>query len=270
MIVVCAVHILKAQSLRYSIALPYTCISAYSSSQQDPFSFTANQASLANVKQSGAGVYGERRFMLAAVSSYSAVATIPSNRGNFGIQINYAGYKDFNENKLGLAYGKSLGKLIDLGIQFDYYSCRIPSYINASAISFETGILLHFSDRFQGGVQVYNPVGGKLGKTGDEKLASVYSFGLGYDASDDFFASVNIIKEEGRAINITGGFQYRFEGRFFIRAGIMSESSTGFAGAGIGWGNMRLDICGSYHPQLGFSPGILLTTNFGHNKAAIK
>ena len=39
---------LIAQSLRYSIALPYTSLSGYSNKQNDAFSFTSNQAALAN------------------------------------------------------------------------------------------------------------------------------------------------------------------------------------------------------------------------------
>jgi hypothetical protein len=31
---------------------------------------------------------------------------------------------------------------------------------------------------------------------------------------------------------------------------------------------MRLDVSGSYHPQLGFSPGVLFITNFGNKNSA--
>ena len=51
----------------------------------------------------------------------------------------------------------------------------------------------------------------------------------------------------------------------FVKAGFISESGTPYAGAGIGWKNLRLDISSSYHPQLGFSPGILLIMNFKKN-----
>jgi len=60
---------LIAQSLRFSIALPYTSLSGYSNKQNDAFSFTSNQAALANTKQTSVGVFGERRFLLAETSS---------------------------------------------------------------------------------------------------------------------------------------------------------------------------------------------------------
>ncbi len=74
---------------------------------------------------------------------------------------------------------------------------------------------------------IYNPIGGKLGKDG-EKLATAYKFGLGYDASENFFVSSEIIKEEDKPINVIGGFQYRFAQQFFVRAGFTSESSSVF------------------------------------------
>ena len=110
---------LIAQSLRYSIALPYTSLSGYSNKQNDAFSFTSNQAALANTKQTSVGVFGERRFLLAETSSYAAALAIPTKLGNVGVSMNYAGFKNFNENKIGLAYARSLGKKVDIGVQFN-------------------------------------------------------------------------------------------------------------------------------------------------------
>ncbi len=265
----CSVHNSTiAQSLRYSIALPYVGLSAYSTQQTNPISFTANQAALAGVKQAGMGLYGEKRFLLAATNAYALAIAMPTKLGNFGVGLNYAGFKNFNENKIGLAYAKSLGAKVDIGIQFNYYSYRIPSYGSASSINFEAGTIIHFTDKLNGGIHVYNPLGGKLSNTDNEKLASAYKVGLGYDASENFFISSEVIKEEDKPVNVVAGFQYHFARQFFVRAGFISGSSTPFAGAGIGWKNMRLDVSGSYHPQLGFSPGILLIANFG-NKSII-
>ena len=254
--------LLLSQSLRYSLAQPYISLSAYSSKQNDPLSFTGNQAALAQLKSAGVGVFGERRFLLSETSTYTLGASLPTRMGNFGIQLNYAGFKNFNENKICLAYARKLSKLLDVGVQFNYYGYRIPAYGNASTINFEIGALIHLTDRLNAGIHVYNPVGGKLGKSKDEKLASAYKFGLGYDASDRFFISCEIIKEEDKPVNIIAGLQYHFVKQFFIKAGFISESTTAYAGAGVAWKNLRLDISSSYHPQLGFSPGILLIMNF--------
>ncbi|MCY7290737.1 MAG: hypothetical protein LH615_00995 [Ferruginibacter sp.] len=251
-----------AQSLRSSVSMPYIGAGAYSTKQTDPFSFTVNQAALAQVKNAGVGVYGERRFLLADNSVYAIATAIPTKMGNFGVQVNYAGFQNFNEHKAGLAYGRSLGKKIDIGVQFNYYGYKIPAYSNASTINFEGGAIIHLSEKLNAGIHIYNPVGGNLGKASNEKIASVYKFGLGYDASENFFVSTEIVKEEDQPINVIGSFQYRFKKQFFARAGFRSDNSTGFAGAGFLFNNIRIDVAASYHPQLGISPGLLLMYNF--------
>jgi hypothetical protein len=262
----CLINSIMAQSVRYSVALPYVGLSAYSAQQTDPLSFTANQAALAGLKQTGVGLYGERRFLLAATSAYTMAVAVPTKMGNFGVQLNYAGFKNFNESKIGLAYARRLGAKIDIGVQFNYYSYRIPAYDNASAINFEAGAIIHFTDKLNGGIHIYNPSGGKLSNRDNEKLGAAYKIGLGYDASENFFVSGEIIKEEDKLVNVVAGVQYHFAKQFFARAGFTSVSSTPFAGAGIGWKDMRLDVFGSYHPQLGFSPGVLFVANFGGKK----
>jgi hypothetical protein len=242
--------------------MPYVSLGAYSKQQADVFSFGNNQAALASVKNTSVGIYGERRFLLNETSLYSLAAAVPTSLGNFGLQLNYAGFKNFNENKIGLAYSRSLGRKLDIGIQFNYYGYRIPAYGNASTINFEAGAIVHFSEKFSGGIHIYNPVAGKLGKTSDEKLASAYKLGAGYDASENFYISAEIIKEEDKPVNVTGGIQYHFKKQFFVRAGFVSETTSGFGGVGVAWKNLRLDVSASYHPQLGFSPGILLIANF--------
>lgn len=264
-----------AQSLRYPVSQPYIGLPAYSLQQNDALSFTGNQAALAQLKQAGVGVFGERRFMLKETSVYTLGAALPSRLGNFGLQLTYAGFKNFNETRMGLAYARKLGKFMDVGVQFNYYGYKIPAYGNASAIFFELGAIMHLSDKLNAGIHVYNPVGGKLGTSAPlntsaplsiEKLASVYKMGLGYDASDKFFIGAEVIKEEDKPVDVIAGFQYHFAKQFFIKAGFASGSTMVYAGAGVGWKDIRLDISSGYHPQLGFSPGILLLIHFKSKK----
>ncbi len=250
------------QSLRYAMSMPYIRLGAFSNKPQEPFGFTANQAALARMDKGSLGCFGERRFLLSENSVFALAAAIPSKQGNFGVELNHAGFKNFNENKIGLAYAKKLSKLLDLGIQFNYYSCQVPQYGNAASLHVEIGAIAHFSENFCGGIHAYNPVGGFLGKGKSEKLASAYSFGLGYDASEFCNVSASIIKEEDKPVNVIAGVQYQFEKQFFAKVGCMSESSSFFAGFGLGWRNLRLDLSGSFHPQLGFSPGVLLILQF--------
>jgi hypothetical protein len=241
-------------------------LGAYSYNFVDAFSGTSNQAALAQLRSGGFGVYSERRFSLAEFNQYSAIVALPTKQsGTFAVQADYFGYSDYNESQLGLAYGRKVAERIDVGIKLNYHSIRIAGYGNTSTVNVEVGSIFHLTDKFHAGFHVYNPVGGKLGKNTDEKLASIYKFGFGYEPSKKFFLSTEIVKEEAQPVNVNVGLQYNLQEKLFLRTGISTQTNNSYAGIGLTLGQLRLDINAAYHPQLGVTPGLLLLFNF--NKA---
>lgn len=252
----------KAQSVRTPVSAAYIGLGAYSSNQSDVFSISSNQASLSQIKEAVAGVYGERRFLLAETNFFSAVVAVPTKHGNFAFEADYFGFKNYNESQVGIAYARSAGNKLDLGIKFNYYSFRIPGFESPSTINFEIGAIAHLTEKLNAGIHFYNPVGGQLSKTENDKLGSIYSFGIGYEVSNNFLISAEIVKQEDLPVNINAGVQYHFAQQFFVRFGIASQNESPFAGAGIAWNQFRIDISASYHPQLGVSPGLMLLIYF--------
>jgi hypothetical protein len=247
-----------SQITRRPVASPYIGLGAYSISHADVFSFTSNQASLAQLKNISAGVYGERRFLLSELNYYTAAVALPTSSGNFGIQTGYFGFSDYKETQIGLAYGRKLGSKLDIGVQFDFNSLQIAGYGNSSAINFQIGTIMHLSEKLHAGFHAYNPVGGKFGKDNQEKLASVYTAGMGYEASEKFFVSAEIQKEENKPVSVNAGMQYKFLQQLLVRGGISSATSVVYAGVGLQLKSFRLDITTSHHPQLGVTPGLML------------
>jgi hypothetical protein len=88
--------------------------------------------------------------------------------------------------------------------------------------------------------------------------------GLGYDVSKLLMIAAEMVKEENSLVNLNAGVQYQMAKQFFVRVGISSATASSYGGVGICWNNMRLDISGTYHPQLGWSPGLLLLFNSGN------
>jgi hypothetical protein len=250
------------QTLRRPVAAPYTGLGTYSLNHNDVFSFTSNQASLAELKNAAAGVYGERRFLLNELNNYNATIAWLTHSGNFGLKASYFGSADYNETQLGLAYARKLGSKVDIGVQFNYNGIRVAGYGNSSAASFEAGSIFHITGKLYTGFHINNPVGGKFGKDQQEKLPSVYSVGFGYDASEIFFFSAEIIKEEDQPVDVKAGLQYKFIPQLLARVGMSSATSSVWFGVGLYLKSFRLDITASYHPQLGITPGLLLIFNF--------
>ncbi len=261
LIAVIIVYPATAQVIKQPLSVQYSGLEAYSKNFSDIFSATSNQASLAQLKTGGFGVYGEKKFLLDELNSYSVVAALPTSSGVFGMEGDYFGSAAFNENELGILYARKITSHVDIGAKFNYYTVRIPGYGSASAINFEAGMIFHITDKLHTGIHIYNPAGSKLGKYGNEKLASVYRSGIGYEVSEMVFVSAEIVKQQNRQISVNAGLQYNLQKNVFIRTGISTLTNNSYAAVGLQLSFARIDLNAAYHPQLGFTPGLLLLFN---------
>lgn len=236
----------------------YTRLTAYSQRFADAFSFTANQASLAEAKHFSAGLYSEKRFLLKALSSYTAALVLPTPSGSFGLKGCYSGEASFSRSSLGLAYGRNLGGKLALGLQFSYFGLQAAGYGSASTILVEGGLLFQLSPQWKVGAEAYNPLGNGLGKEGIEKLPTLYSVGTGVDLSPQVYIGVEAQKEKGWPVSMIGNIDYRPAERLVLRLGLQPEAAAYFFGFGVQWKRFRVDVSVSLHPYLGTSPGLLL------------
>lgn len=252
-----------AQAIHSPIAPYYPSSGSYSKNFQDAFSLLSNVAASAKFEDFQAGVYGERKFMLAETSLYTAVISAPVYSGSFSLETDYFGFSAYAESQIGLGYALSLSPQIDVGVKFNHYQVRIPAYQHASAVNFELGALLHINEQLHTGVSIYNPLNSPLGKNTGERIASVYKTGIGYEWSSSFFTQLEILKERGTDADVHLAIQYKPLEQFFGRAGIYTESSLSYFGVGFLYHRLRMDISVSLHQQLGVSPGLLLFYQWG-------
>jgi hypothetical protein len=229
-------------------------LNAYSN-VPDPFSAFNNQAALAQVKSKSMGLYGERRYMIDGLNNYLAVGALETRSGCFGIELGYFGFNRFNQSRAGLAYALALGSRMNLGVEFNFHSLTIPGYGKASALGFELAALFHLTDKLTAGMQMSNPAGGKFGQAGKEKLPSVYSAGIGYDPSREFFAGIEIVKQELMPAYINAGMQYSGIPGIAIRTAFTSASNSWWVAICYLWRTLSIGISIGFHPVLGITPG---------------
>ncbi len=245
-----------AQSLLSRPPLSFASLDAYSQRSRDAFSFSRNPASLPGLDKSVAGIYAERRFMMEESGLYVMSFATPTSLGHFGAEFSYAGFSLYHEQSMSVAYARSLGRKIQSGLRFQYHGYSISGYGGAGIVSGEIGILIRPGPSWTVGFSAMNPVGSQAGQKATDWPNAVLSWGLGADVSEQLYAMVEARKETNRPVVITSGIQYMIQRQFFLKAGFQSASGTGFAGAGFVSRKYRIDITGSYHPWLGFSPAI--------------
>lgn len=250
------------------VAARYLSLGAYSRQFNDVFGTRANAASLGSLKQGGIGVYGERRFMLENLNMYNLSAAIPTNSGTFGLNGTYFGFTESNQTQLSLSYGRKVLETLDIGASFHYHTISQSGiYGSSSAITGSISMLMHLTEKITAGVNAYNPFRASWSKVADEeRLPSRYTLGIGYDASDKFYLTGELEKEESQPLNVNVALHYQLIPQLFVRGGIASQTSSYFAGLGLQLSDFRLDMATSFHPQLGISPGIVLLYHFGKKK----
>lgn len=245
----------EAQSLTDILsAVPFQ-LSSYST-DKNAFCFLGNTAALSRVRHFSAGVAGERKFMLPELSTYAAAICLSTPSGNFGWMASRYGGQIFSATTIGLAYARSMGKL-DLGVQFNFVSGKIPSYKTVSSFDFSLGCLYKLTEGLQMGIQVSNPVWKNKNPNVQTKPFTC-SFGLGWKMSDMVSICTLLEKTEDQPTDLKTGISYRFDKKLETHLGLSVDGAGFYVGAGYVLAGMEINVTMVVHQRLGMTPGMAL------------
>jgi hypothetical protein len=231
---------------------------AYSKKFTDIFCLANNPASVTGSEGFSSGVYSERKFMFKELSQYYLVLAHSTAHANIGIRLHYSGFSDYNESSASLGYGRDLGKL-QAGIRFNYHKISISGYGSVSTWSADLSVIWELSEKLHAGIQAINPMPVFFGQDKTEQYDSLYKLGMGYELSDNCFVGGEVCKETGLPVNVQLLLQYRLVARLCFRGGLNTNVGQPFAGLEWVFKELRLGIDGSYHPDLGFTPALMIS-----------
>jgi len=221
-------------------------------SLSDFWSIQNNPAGMALQPSLSAGVYYENRFLMKELSLKGAAVVAPTRFGVLGLSFNQFGYTLYNENKFGLAYARSFGKLLRIGLQLDYQTTNIAeNYKDASFVTFELGVQSTLNEKLSLGAYVYNPVRMEIADYPDESTPMVMRFGLTYSLNPEFIGVAEIEQNFQTKASLRVGLEYAIQQKFFIRTGISTNPGLLTMGAGIHFRQLQFHIAASMHQLLG-------------------
>lgn len=250
--------VMKAQEIRAPLAAPYPSMTAYSRSFSDAFSSLSQPAATVTVPRSSFACYGEHGFLLAELGLYRLGIVLPVSSGRFGFQAAYAGSPLSRRSSVSLGYARKLGKWLDLGLRFNYHALRISGYGQAQAPSVDAGVRFQVTDRWHTGFSVLHYSRPDHGKVREAALPTLVSLGTGYEFSRKLFLTALLEKEAHRPVNLVSALLYRVLPALEWRMGIATATSQLWGGVGIRLRPFWAHVTAQYHPQLGFTPGLLL------------
>ncbi len=216
-----------------------------------------NQAGLAKLESTELAVNYENKFGLSQIGTQSGVLGVPTKFGTFAGTYRRYGYTDYSENNLGLAYARTLGQYISVGIQFDYlFYHQSSGYDNTGAFLLQVGIIAHPVENLQIGAQIYNPTMTTLINYDDEPVNTILRFGAGYTFVEKVLLTSEVevsVEEDGR---FKFGVEYEPVDDLFVRTGVATAPNQYFLGLGYRLKSLVIDISASTHETLPLSSQI--------------
>jgi len=222
-----------------------------------------NQAGLAFLNKISLGFHHENKFIIPQFSLKSFAAVIPTKPGTMGFSYSYFGYSQYHETKIGLSFGKALGKSFAAGIQLDYLHTFIAEeYGNQGNLAVEAGILaMPFKNLFIG-AHVFNPTRTKISSYNEERVPTIIRAGIGYKFAGKIFIGIETEKElESRPI-YKSGIEFMFLENLFVRTGISTNPTQNTFGIGYSYKGIKADLAFTLHQQLGLTPHFSLMFSF--------
>lgn len=233
----------------------------------DGWSIHHNQAGLGFLKQSSAGAYYENRFLLPELAVNGGYFATLTKFGTIGVSARSFGYSLYRESKVGIAYARSFGPNLSIGMQLNWEQVMLNDiYGNRNTLTAEIGALYKFNDKFTLGAHLYNPTRSSLADFNNERLPTIIRFGLSYKVNRKTMLVGEVEKNIYAPESFKAGLDYELVSVLYLRAGVSNNPLRNTAGFGLKLKQLQVDFAASFTQAFGFTPHFGLTYHFGREK----
>ena len=213
-----------------------------------------NPAGFASYKNLSFGISYENKFLLKELSTKNTGVILPYKMGNIGISYSQFGYKNYNENILGLGIAKRLGQNLDIGIKLYYIFIKFSrNYNNKSAPTFDIGIQYKINESLSLGTYIFNPICIKFKTLNKDKMPIIIRLGFSYLVNNDFLITGEIEENFVHNFSYRFGLEYEIYKELFIRSGFQFKPDTFTFGIGYDYKYFMIDISAQMNQILGVS-----------------
>ncbi len=228
---------------------------------RDGHALFTNQAGLGFLEEATAVAFGEQRFLLEELGSYSLGAALPVGKGALGLSLNHFGFEGYNEQRIGLAYGRQLAEGLSIGAKFIALHTQIPEYGNTWGLTVEAGLQYQLLPEVSVGFHLANPA--RVETAPGTALPTLLRLGFQYAPSQQLKILAEVEKDIDFTARFRAGAEYQAAEAVHIRLGAATQPAEASLGLGFAlWEGMKFDVAARYHQALGITPGAGLHYRF--------
>jgi hypothetical protein len=239
---------------------------AYSTvSLTDGWALFHNQGGIGFYESIWIGAHHENRFLTPELSFSAIGALLPVKYGTFGLSIKRLGFSQFNQTKIGLAYGMKLAPNFSAGVQLNaHYVYFAGVYGSTAAITAEGGFIYSPNDRLNIGFHILNPTRTILVEK--ERIPTLFNLGLSYQLSEMVVVTSGVEKNIDTKFDFKAGVEFEPIKNLAFRTGVSSNPSLLSFGLGYKVNAFQMDFAFSRHEMLGYTPHFSVSYIFGNPK----
>ncbi|MFC4210598.1 conjugal transfer protein TraF [Pedobacter lithocola] len=223
----------------------------------DIWALQANPSGITSIEKPTASINYIKHLFSNEVSTQALVAVLPFKNNFVGASFQRYGFSEYNESKIGFAYAKKFGEKLSLALNGNYHQLKINNYGTSTGFSVDVGALYQLDSHFSFGAFVSNPSKQKF-STNEISIEIHTSFNVGasYLASDKVLIATSINKILNQSIDVSLGIDYKIFNLLSLRGGLSAKPFKQYAGFGLNYKKLLLDMATTYDANLGYAPQI--------------
>lgn len=222
-----------------------------------------NPAGLGFLQENFVSTSYHARYNIAGLQTLSLSGNYNTKFANIGLGIERFGDKLYNEQKLGLAIGKSMNR-VSLGLKVSYFQAAIENFAAKNTLLTEFGVMTKLSSKVQMGFCAYNLIGAKL--FASQVIPTVLRFGVSFTPTKQILLVAEAEKNLELPTLIKAGIEYQIVKNFYLRTGLTSKLNIAHFGFGFQSKQFIFDYAFSSHSALGFSNHLSISYQIGKSK----
>lgn len=206
----------------------------------------------------------QNKFLLPELNTFACGGIFHTKQGNWGTVLNRFGNQYYNQNTLGIAYGKTFTPQFSFGLRLNYHRIQQYEYGNIGYFTTELGLLTKINKDFSIATQVYNPFRTKINIENEDesfRIASGIKIGLNY-SYENFRVLVDIANNTNQKLILSAGLEYHITKSIDLRTGFNYPNKGFSAGLGYKTKAFIFDFYYLHHLLLGASFGSTLAYEF--------
>lgn len=200
------------------------------------------------------------KYLFAPQLSRQALAlAIPLKNSYVGLGLDRYGIAEYSEIKVSMALIRKFGKQLAIGLKGNYHQLKISNYGATTAFSLDVGLLYNWNENLIVGFYISNPAQQKYKTTAlGLVIPTTIQLGLSYALSDKILIATNVSKALKIQIDAAIGLEYQLLQLLSLRGGLSAQPFKQYAGFGLNYKKIMLDMAIESDPYLGYSPQITL------------